>query len=69
MPERERERGVLKATGSYRTYLFLVKLQPWFLCLQWKICLDRTATLGPAFAVKDLPLGKTLMMLMIMVII
>ena len=25
-----------KVTGSYRTYLFLVKLQPWFLNLQWK---------------------------------
>ena len=21
--------------GSYRTYLYLVKLQPWFLSLQW----------------------------------
>ena len=28
-----------KATESYRTYLSLVKLQPWFLSLQWKSCL------------------------------
>ena len=28
-----------KATGCYRTYLFLVKLQPWFLNLRWKTCL------------------------------
>ena len=27
-----------KATGSYRTYLSLVKLQPWFLRLQLKTC-------------------------------
>ena len=26
-------------TGSCRTYLSLVKLQPWFLSLQWKTCL------------------------------
>ena len=29
---------VRKATGSYRTYLSLVKLQPGFLSLWWKIC-------------------------------
>ena len=28
-----------KATGRYRTYLSLVKLQLWFLRLQWKTCL------------------------------
>ena len=28
-----------KATGSYRTQLSLVKLQPWFLSLRWKTCL------------------------------
>ena len=27
---------VRKATGSYRTYSSQVKLQPWFLSLQWK---------------------------------
>ena len=27
-----------KAMGSYRTYLSLVKLLPWFLRLQWKTC-------------------------------
>ena len=29
-----------KATGSYRTYPSLVKLQPRFLSLQWKTCLS-----------------------------
>ena len=28
-----------KATGSYRIYLSLVKLQLWFLSLRWKTCL------------------------------
>ena len=27
--------------GSYRTYYSLVKLQPWFLSLQWKTCLGQ----------------------------
>ena len=31
--------GCEKATGSYRTYSPLVKLQPWFLSLRWTICL------------------------------
>ena len=39
MLKRERERGVRRATGSYRTYSSLVKLQPGFLGLQWKTCL------------------------------
>ena len=34
-----KESGVQKATGSYHTHLSLVKLQPWFLSLQWKTCL------------------------------
>ena len=34
-----RESVVRKATVSYRTYSFLVKLQPWFLILWWKTCL------------------------------
>ena len=54
----KREWGA-KATGSYRTYLFLVNLQPWLLSLQWKTCLwKRTITLVPEFAVKDLRLEK-----------
>ena len=36
--ERERESWVRKAMVSYRTYSSLVKLQPWFLSLQWKTC-------------------------------
>ena len=27
-----------ESNGNYRTYPFLVKLQPWFLSLQWKTC-------------------------------
>ena len=33
-----KESGEWKATGSYRTYSSIVKLQPWFLSLQWKTC-------------------------------
>ena len=59
--ERERESRVRKATGCYRTYLYPVKLQPWFLSLQWKTCLwTDLQPLVPAFVVKDLPLGRTL---------
>ena len=36
----KRESGVRKATGRYRTYSSLVKLQPRFLSLQWKTCLS-----------------------------
>ena len=52
---------VWKATGSYRAYLSLVKLQPWFpgFAVEGQL-LDRTATLVPAFAMKNLPLGRTL---------
>ena len=51
-----------KATGSYRTYSSLVKLQP--LLPEFAVedlSFGRTAALVPGFAVKDLPLGKTLM--------
>ena len=34
-----KESGVRKATVSYYAYLSLVKLQPWFLSLQWNISL------------------------------
>ena len=33
------ESGVWKAMGSYHPYLSLIKLQPWFLSLQWTTCL------------------------------
>ena len=62
-----KESGVRKVMGSYRTYSSLVKLQPKFLSLQWKTCL--WAELQPwclSFAVNDLPLGRTLMMMMMM---
>ena len=32
---------VRKATGSYRTYSSLVKVQTWFLSLRWKTCLQQ----------------------------
>ena len=47
--------------GAESTYSSLVKLQPRFLSLRWKTCL--LAELQPwcsEFAVKDLPLGRTL---------
>ena len=54
-----------KATGSYRTYSSLVKLQP---CTEFAVedlPSGRTAALVPEFAVKDLPLGRTMMMMMV----
>ena len=55
-----------KATGSYLTYSSLVKLQPGLLSLQWEdLPLGRIAVLVPEFGVKDLPLGRTQMMMMI----
>ena len=46
---------VQKATGSYRTYSFLVKLKPGFLSFAVEdLPLNRTAALVPEFAVKDL---------------
>ena len=35
-----------KSTASYRTYSILVKLQLWFLGLQWKTCLWQNCSLG-----------------------
>ena len=55
------KREWVRKTGSNRTYLSIVKLQPRFLSLQWKTCLrERTVVFLPDFAVKDLPLDKTL---------
>ena len=34
----DEESGVRKATGSYRTYLSPVKLEPWFMSWQRKTC-------------------------------
>ena len=55
-----------KVTGNYRTYSSLVKLQPRFLSLQWKICLWAELQPWCELAVKDLPLGRTLMMMLIL---
>ena len=53
-----------KATGSYRTYSFLVKLQTWVPEFAMEdLPLGRIAALVPEFAVKDLPLGRSLMMM------
>ena len=38
----------------------LVKLQPWFLSLRWKMCLRQNCSLGSCACSKDLPLGRTL---------
>ena len=35
-----------KATGNYRTYSILVKLQPRFLSFRWKTCLRQNCSLG-----------------------
>ena len=52
-------------TGSYRTYLSLVNLQPWSLEFAVKdLPLGRISALVPEFAMKDLSLGGTLMMMM-----
>ena len=66
MPKRE---WVRKATGSYLTYLSLVKLQPWFLSLAVEdLPLGRTPTSVPAFEVKYLPLVRNLYIKMAIVI-
>ena len=59
-----KESGVWKATGSYRIYSSLVKLQPRFLSLQWKTCL--WAELQPwclSLQWRTCPWGRTLMMI------
>ena len=59
-----------KATGSYRTYSSLVKLLPRFLEFAMEnLPLGRIADLVPELAVKDLPLGRTLMMIIITIIV
>ena len=57
-----------KATRSYRTYSSLVKLQPWFLSLRWKICL--WAELQPRFVSlqwRTCPRAEHMMMMMMMI--
>ena len=58
------------AMGSYCTYLSLVKLQRRFLSLQWKTCLwAELQPCLPEFAVKDLPFGRTLMIMINIIVI
>ena len=54
-----KESRVWKATGSYRTYSSLVKLQPGSEFAVKDLPLGRTATVVPESVVKDLPLGRT----------
>ena len=57
-----------KRTGSYCSYSYLVKLQPWFLKSAVEdLPLGRPAALVPEFAVKDLPLGRTLILFIIII--
>ena len=58
-----------EATGSYRTYSALIKLQPWFLSLPWKTCLRQNSSLGSCACSEGPALGQnTLMMMMMMMI-
>ena len=58
--------GVRKLTGSYRTCSILIKLQLWFLSLQWKTCLRQNCNLGSSPCSEGPVLGqKTLMGMMI----
>ena len=50
--------GVWKATGSYRTYSSLVKLQPWFLSLRRKTCLRQNCSLDSCACSKRPALGQ-----------
>ena len=53
-----------KTKGSYHTYLSLVKLQPWFLILQWKTCLRQNCNPGSCICSEGAALGQnTLMMI------
>ena len=60
---------VEKATGSYCTYLSLVKLQPWFLRFQWKTCLWTTANFGSCVCSERFALGQNTLMMMMMIMI
>ena len=60
MLKRERVR---KAMGSYRTYLSLVKLQPWFLSLWWKTCLRQNCSLDSCAWSEGPALGQNTMMM------
>ena len=56
-----------KAIRSYHTYSSLVKLQPWFLSLQWKTSLWQNCCLG-FFACSEGPaLGQNTLMMMILI--
>ena len=56
-----------KATGSYRTYSSLVKLQPRFLGLQWKTCLwAELQPWCPSLQRRTCPWAEHMMMMMMM---
>ena len=54
--------------GSYRTYLSLVKLQQWFLGLQWKTTFGQNCNLGSCVCSERLALGQNTLMMMMMMI-
>ena len=52
-----------KATGSYRTYSSLVKLQPWFLSLRWKTFFGHNCNLGAGVFSERPALGQNNLMM------
>ena len=56
-----RESGVQKATRRNCTYSSLVKLQPWFVSLQWKNCSlgSCTCSKGPALGQNTLMISQS----------
>ena len=67
MLKRERESGVRKATGSYRTYSSLVKLQPWFLSLRWKTVFGQNCSLGAWVCSARPVLGQNILLLLLFI--
>ena len=54
----QRESGARKATGSYRTYSSLVKLQPTFLSLQRRPAFEQNCRLGASVSSEGPALGQ-----------
>ena len=52
-----------KATGNCRTYLSLVKLQPWFLSLQWKTAFGQNCNRGSCVCMERPALGQNTLMM------
>ena len=56
--------GVQKVTGSNRTYSSVVKLQPWFLSLQWRSAFGQNCNVGSYFSSERAVLEQNTMMIM-----